>query len=254
MTRCRIGVQLHPQHCEISELRRAWQEADALGLDSVWIWDHFYPLYGPEDGTHFEGWTLLVALAADTTHVRFGTLVTCNSYRNPDLLADMARTVDQLSGGRAYLGIGAGWFERDYIEYGFEFGTAPGRLKELEAAIPRIKRRLSRLSPSAVGPLPLLIGGSGERVTLRLVAEHPDAWNTFGPVDNFRHKSAVLDEWCAKVGRDPSAIERTVLVSGALEAGELDAYVEAGADHLIFGIGRPFDLAPAAVALEAARS
>jgi len=252
VSRCKIGVQLHPQHCEIEELRAAWRHADEIGLDSVWVWDHFYPLYGPPDGAHYEGWTLLTAIAADTTHVHLGTLVTCNSYRNPELLADMARTVDRLSGGRAYLGIGAGWFERDYTEYGYEFGTAPRRLKELEAAIPRITDRLARLTPPPAGRLPLLIGGSGEKVTLRLVAEHANAWNTFGPLESFTYKNGVLNEWCAKVGRDPAEIERTVLVGGTLGHGELDGYVKAGADHLILGCGPPFDLSGAASALEEA--
>ncbi len=238
-----VGVQLHPQHCTIDELRSAWQAADALGVDSIWLWDHFYPLYGDQDDVHYEGWSLLAAMAVDTTNARFGMLVTCNSYRNPDLLADMARTVDQLSGGRLYLGIGSGWFERDYQEYGYEFGTAPGRLRALGEALPRIKERLTRLTPPPAGDLPLLIGGSGEKVTLRLVAEHADAWNTFGPPENFKAKNAVLDEWCAKVGRDPGAIERTVAIN-AHEVDDADAYLDAGASHLIVMVGHPFDLGP----------
>ncbi|MFI5040314.1 MAG: LLM class F420-dependent oxidoreductase [Acidimicrobiales bacterium] len=250
MARCKIGVQLHPQDCTITDLRAAWQHADATGLDSVWVWDHFFPLYGSPDAAHFEGWSLLAAIAADTTAIRFGALVTCNSYRNPELLADMARTVDQLSGGRLYLGLGAGWFERDYTEYGYDFGTAPRRLRELESAIPRIKGRIAKLNPPPAGSLPLLIGGSGEKVTLRLVAEHADAWNTFGPIDNFRRKSEVLDDWRAKIGRDPASIERTVAVPGTVDPDGLESYVDAGADHIIFMIGAPFDLAPALAALE----
>src|SRR3954453_21468169 len=230
--RCKVGVQLHPQQTSIQDLRAAWQRADALGVDSIWTWDHFYPLYGPEDGASFEGWSLLAAMAVDTTNAHFGMLVTCNSYRNPELLADMARTVDQLSGGRLYLGIGAGWFERDYAEYGYEFGTAPGRLRALGEALPRIKARLGRLNPPPAGDLPILIGGSGEKVTLRMVAEHADAWNSFGPPDNFKHKNAVLDEWCTKLGRPPREVERTVAIQPT-EVNDLDAYVAAGADHFI---------------------
>lgn len=245
MANFQVGVQLHPQHCTIDELRAAWERADQLGVDSIWTWDHFYPLYGEPDGPHFEGWSLLAAMAVTTSNARFGMLVTCNSYRNPDLLADIARTVDQLSGGRLYLGIGSGWFERDYTEYGYEFGTAPQRLRALGEALPRIRDRLAKLNPSPVGSLPLLVGGSGEKVTLRLVAQHADAWNAFGPAASFAHKNAVLDQWCAEVGRDPRAVERTV----AIQPNEVEAweeYVEAGADHIIVMTGHPFDLDPVA--------
>ena len=243
MARFKVGVQLHPQHCTIDELRAAWRAADAMAVDSIWTWDHFYPLSGAKDGPHFEGYSLLAAMACDTRSARFGMLVTCNSYRNPDLLADVARTVDHISGGRHILGIGAGWFERDYEEYGYTFGTARERLEALGTALPRIRRRLAELNPPPMGDLPILVGGGGEKVTLRLVAEHADMWNSFGPPRTFRHKNEVLDRWCAEVGRDPRAVERTVAIE-AEDVDRVDAYLDAGAEHLILMRGAPFDLAP----------
>ena len=238
--RFKVGVQLHPQHCTIDQLRDAWQEADRMGVDSIWTWDHFYPLYGEPDGPHFEGWSLLAAMAVTTERARFGMMVTCNSYRNPELLADMARTVDHLSHGRHILGIGAGWFERDYAEYGYEFGTAPDRLRALGEALPRIRARLGKLNPGPVGDLPILVGGGGEKVTLRLVAEHAQMWNSFGPPEQYARKNKILDQWCEKKGRDPKEVERTVSVGG--DAGDIDGWLDAGAEHLIVGVGAPFDL------------
>jgi len=181
-------------------------------------------------------------MAADTDRAKLGMLVTCNSYRNPELLANMARTADHVSGGRMYLGFGAGWFERDYSEYGYEFGTAPDRLRKLRDDLPRIKERLGKLSPAPIGDLPLLIGGSGEKVTLKLTAQHADAWNSFGPPETFAHKNSVLDDWCAEIGRDPGEIERTVAI-GPDDVDQLDAFLDAGATHVIVMTGHPFDLA-----------
>lgn len=240
----KVGVQLHPQATTVDTLRQRVRDAEDLGVDSVWTWDHFYPLYGDEDAAHFEGWTLLTAFAADTERVRVGHLVTCNSYRNPHLLADMARTVDHISSGRVVLGVGAGWFERDYDEYEYPFGTAGSRLRQLEADLYRIRKRLDRLTPPPVnGRLPVLIGGGGEKVTLRLVAEYADLWNGFGPVDSWRHKNGILDQWCERTERDPSEIERTVLLQPN-EVADAGAFVEAGAQHLIVGLGHPFDFGP----------
>lgn len=252
MARFKVGVQLHPQATAVEQLRAAWNAADALEVDSIWLWDHFFPLYGDPDAAHFEAYTLLAAMAADTRHAQLGALVTCNSYRNPNLLADMARTIDHISDGRFVLGIGSGWFERDYRVYGYEFGTGPSRLRDLNRDLPVIMDRLSRLEPPPRGRLPILIGGSGEKVTLRLVAEYADAWNTFGPPESFARKNQVLDEWCARLDRKPSQVERTVAIN-TTEVDTWPAYLDARADHLIVMVGPPFDLAPVERLLRAAR-
>jgi probable F420-dependent oxidoreductase len=251
MARFKVGVQLEPQHATIDELRRAWIEADALGVDSIWTWDHFFPLSGDPDGPHFEGWTLLTAMAAETSHASLGILVSSNSYRSPDLLADIARTADHVSGGRVILGVGAGWFDRDYREYGFDFGTAASRLASLEGGLVRIKARLDSLNPPPIGPMPLLIGGGGERVTLRLVATHADIWNGFGPAESFAHKNRVLDDWCSRIGRNPSTIERSVLMN--VERDDPEGLVDAGAEHLIVPGRVPLDLSVADRLLDLAR-
>jgi probable F420-dependent oxidoreductase len=253
MSRFRVGIQLHPQNTTVDEMRDAWRAADALDVDSIWIWDHFFPLYGSPHSAHYEAYALLAAMAAETEHAALGALVTCNSYRNPNLLADMARTIDHVSHGRFILGIGAGWFERDYQEYGYEFGTGPSRLRDLAQSLPVIMDRLGRLEPPPQGRLPILVGGSGEKVTLRIVAEYADAWNTFGPPEHFAAKNRVLDEWCARLGRNPRQIERTV----AINTGEVDnwqAYVDAGAEHLIVMTGPPYGLDPLKQLLDASRS
>ncbi len=245
MPRFKVGIQLQPQATSIAALLDAAVAAEAAGLDSVWTWDHFYPLYGDPDAAHFEGYTLLAAMAARTSRVQLGALVTCNSYRNPNLLADMARTIDHIADGRFVLGIGSGWFERDYTEYGYDFGTARSRLADLERDLPVIVDRIGQLTPGPIGELPILIGGSGRKVTLRLVARHADMWNSFGPPDNYAELNGVLDEWCAKEGRDPAAIERTV----AIDASEVDnwkAYLDAGAQHLIVMSSEPFAIDAAA--------
>jgi probable F420-dependent oxidoreductase len=240
----RVGVQLHPQHTTYTSLAEAARRFDKMGVDSLWVWDHFYPLYGDPQGTHFEAYTLLAALAAQTSHTELGIMVTCNSYRNPNLLADMIRTIDHISSGRAILGIGSGWFERDYQEYGYEFGTAPSRLKALKAALPVILSRLEKLNPPPVRqPLPLLIGGGGEKVTLRLVAKYASMWNIIADPAAVRRKNDLLNQYCQKLGRDPAEVERTVVLLDKDPMQRLSEYVDAGMTHLIVGTSEPWNFA-----------
>jgi probable F420-dependent oxidoreductase len=240
----RVGVQFHPQHTTYSSIAEAARRVDGMGVDSIWVWDHFYPLYGDPNGNHFEAYTLLAALAAQTSHAELGIMVTCNSYRNPNLLADMIRTIDHISSGRAILGIGSGWFERDHMEYGYEFGTAIGRLKALEAALPVIQERLGKLTPPTVRqPLPILIGGGGEKVTLRLVARYASMWNIIAEPADTKRKNDLLTRYCHEISRDPAEIERTVVLLGKDPLEKLPAYVDAGMTHLILGTGEPWNFA-----------
>ena len=231
----RIAYQSRPQHATFPQIRDSWLRAEEAGADAVFNWDHFYPLFGDPDGTHFECWTALGAMAEATSRVEIGTLVSCNSYRNPDLIADMARTLDHISGGRFILGLGAGWFERDYAEYGYTFGTVGDRLRALGEALPRIEARLGRLNPPPVRPIPVMIGGRGEKVTLRLVAKHATIWHGFGDPAAFARLCGILDEHCLVVARDPSDITRSCSVNSIADLANLPAYLAAGATMITTG-------------------
>lgn len=238
----RIGVQVAPQHADYATIRDTVARLEDLGVDVIFNWDHFYPLSGDPAGKHFESWTMLAAIAEQTSRVQFGALVNCNSYRNPDLQADMARTIDHISAkggdGRFIFGTGSGWFERDYDEYGYEFGTVGGRLDALARDLPRIRARWEVLTPPPTRRIPILIGGGGEKKTLRIVAEHADIWHSFAGPDELRHKLEVLAEHCAAVGRDPGEIE----ISNEQRRKRLsdyDALRELGASLFTIGLSGP---------------
>ncbi|HUG47660.1 MAG TPA: LLM class F420-dependent oxidoreductase [Candidatus Limnocylindria bacterium] len=236
MHRIRIAAQLHPQHGDYPAMRAAVVRAEQLGYDIAYNWDHFFPLYGNGD-EHLECWTVLAAWAEATSRIELGPLVACNSYRNPNLLAYMARTVDRISAGRTILGLGAGWKKRDYEEYGFPYGTVASRLESLGEALPVIGRRLDALRPPPVRRLPLVIGGVGLRRTLKLVARYADGWHAMFPERPAELEPAVeaLRRWCADIGRDPQSIEWGV----GVEPTDLDRFLHEGAEiYLAMGFSQ----------------
>lgn len=255
----RIGVQIAPQHAPYERIRDAAAELEDLGADVIFNWDHFFPLSGDPDGLHFESWTMLAALAEQTSRVEIGALVNCNSYRNPNLQADMARTIDHISAkgagtGRFIFGTGSGWFERDYTEYGYEFGTVGGRLDALARDLPIIRQRWTVLNPPPTRKIPIMIGGGGEKKTLRMVAEHADIWHSFSDVPTLERKLGILAEHGAAVGRDTADVEISVEIgrrpmaerqSGSRATDDADRMRELGASLFTIGLrSADEDLAP----------
>jgi F420-dependent oxidoreductase-like protein len=225
----RFGAQLWSQQTTWEGWRDAALAAEAAGWDSVWTWDHLLAIFGPWEQPILEGWMTLGAAAAVTKRVRLGLMVGANTFRNPGLTAKLATTLDQISGGRAVLGIGGAWMEREHDAFGFaEWGSGFGeRLDRLDESVMLLRRlldgervthegRFYRMTDALCEPrpiqarLPILIGGSGPRKTLRTTAERADGWNTAGTVEQVREKLATLDAHCADVGRDRSEIELTV--------------------------------------------
>jgi alkanesulfonate monooxygenase SsuD/methylene tetrahydromethanopterin reductase-like flavin-dependent oxidoreductase (luciferase family) len=227
VTEVRIGANCWNQYTDWPSLLEAGVRADRLGYTSLWTWDHLYPIVGSHEGPILEGWSVITAWAMATEHVRIGLMVGANTFREPALTAKLATTLDHISGGRAILGIGGAWFETEHEAYGLAFGDGfPERLRWLGEALPVMRGMLHGERPSASGPryrakavrndppplqerLPILIGGGGEQVTLKLVARYGDANNVGGGIENVRRKEAVLLQHCETVGRDPSEIERT---------------------------------------------
>jgi alkanesulfonate monooxygenase SsuD/methylene tetrahydromethanopterin reductase-like flavin-dependent oxidoreductase (luciferase family) len=229
----RIGFQVWGQTNSWAALAHAATGVERLGFDSLWSNDHFYPAAGtaaagPEGqrGPMLEGWMTAAGFAMLTQRIPVGVLVSGAAYRNVGLVVKMATALDHLSGGRASLGLGAGWHIAEHRAFGFELGSVPERLDRLDeqsaavralldtSAVTRqgrwVRLESARNDPAPLGRLPLMIGGSGERRTLRIVARDADAWNGEGDVATFRHKSAVLDAHCHELGRDPATIRRTV--------------------------------------------
>lgn len=223
----KLGALAWNQYTTWPDLREAGVRADRLGFDSLWTWDHLYPIVGSHEGPIFEGWLTLTAWAETTERATLGLMVGANTFRNPALVAKMATTLDHISNGRAVLGIGGAWFETEHRAYGLEFGGSPGeRLRWLEEAAPIMRGMLRGERPSGdryyathevrndpppvQERLSLLIGGGGERKTLRIVARYADACNVGGGFENVKRKDEVLRRHCEEIGRDESEIERTV--------------------------------------------
>jgi alkanesulfonate monooxygenase SsuD/methylene tetrahydromethanopterin reductase-like flavin-dependent oxidoreductase (luciferase family) len=227
MPSIRLGALCWSQYTTWPDLLEAGQRAERLGYDTLWTWDHVYPIVGSSEGPILEGNTVLAGWAMATERIRIGLMVGANTFREPPLAAKIATTLDHLSNGRAILGIGAAWFDLEHEAFGLRFGDGPPeRLRWLGEALPVIRGMLHGETPSASGPrysaravrndpppiqahLPILIGGGGEKVTLKLVAKYGDANNIGGGVETVKRKDAILVEHCEREGRDPSEIERT---------------------------------------------
>jgi len=294
MDNVKFGALCWNQYADWPSLLEAGRRADELGYASLWTWDHLYPIVGSDHGPIFEGWMTLAAWAQATSRVRIGLMVGANTFREPALVAKMATTLDHISGGRAILGIGAAWFETEHEGFGIPFGSGfPERLRWLAEALPIIRGMLHGEAPTAAGhryharavrndpaplqsKLPILVGGGGEKVTLKLVARYADACNVGGGIEAVRRKEAVLRQHCDAVGRDEREIERTTGIGVAVirdsraearrvfaemfvrngnarqwedqpvgtpedVAAMLAPYVELGYRHLVTGFPAPYD-------------
>jgi F420-dependent oxidoreductase-like protein len=226
----RFGVQTGQQNVAWADMLDLWKKCDTWGYDSLWNFDHFYPIFTDPEGPCFEGWTTLSALAMATSRARIGTLVNGNTYRHPCVTAKMAATLDHVSGGRLNLGIGAAWFQLEHEAFGIDFKTIPGRLRALEEALQIIRGMLTEPKTTVHGkhyhvtdaiglpkPVqqphpPIMIGGQGEKVLLRLVAQYADMWNLSASAEVMAKKIDVIRRHGERVRRDPERIEKTVML------------------------------------------
>lgn len=224
----KLGADIWNQYTTWPAFKAAHLRAEELGYDSLWTMDHIYPPNLPEDGPIFEAFTAMSAIAEVTSRASISVMVASNTYRNPAMLTKIITTIDHISNGRAILGVGAGWAEHEHRGFGFEFGAGPGeRLRWLREALPVMRGMLDGTRPSSSGPhyqirnshnvpaplqerMPILIGGSGRKVTLRLVAEYADICNIGGSPATVAEADAALIEHCDAVGRDEKSIERSI--------------------------------------------
>lgn len=234
----RIGVHLWPGGTpDYATWRQAILDAEALGVDAIFGYDHFHKpnveirdggpflLAEQPDVNNFEAWTSLATWGEITSRPDIGLLVTGIGYRNPDLLADMARTVDHISGGRLILGVGSGWYEKDYAVYGYNYPTLGERMRLFAEGLARIEHRLANVTPLPVRKIPILIGGSGEKKTLPLVGRYADIWHNFEPLAEFRRKNDIVKRLAGEADRDESRIERATAWESAATA---DSYFNEG--------------------------
>lgn len=260
-----FGVKTAPQNTIYESMRRVWLEADEQpDLTHAWLFDHFMPLGADPTGPCLEGWTLLSAFAAQTKRIRIGQMVTGNTYRHPAVLANMGATVDVISNGRLDFGIGAGWNELEHTSYGIPLPAPGDRIRMLGEACEIIKRMWTEEAPTFEGryyhvqnarcepkPVqkpfpPFVIGGSGEKLTLRVVAQYASVWNFVGgPVEEFTRLNGVLDGHCAAIGRDPHQIARGIqhvvdYNDLAATRDSVRAYITAGCNHVILNLRPPY--------------
>jgi F420-dependent oxidoreductase-like protein len=254
--RVKFGVHIGPQNIEMAELRRLWRWADTAGFDWVSVWDHFYeaPHLDRPKGC-FEATALMAAIACETSNVRVGALVLGIPYRNPGVLAKALLTVDHLSGGRLDIGLGGGWHEPEFSAFGIPYPPIKERLDMLEEGVQVVRLLMTeersrfagkhyQLNDAAFFPrpvqarVPITVGGTGERRTLRIAARHADAWNAaYIETARFARLNGVLDEWCGKEGRDPATIERTINLSFHMAAGPSHVEAANAGLHAAWGPG-----------------